>query len=84
MTVGEKAVAPSSSSHSSRDQRTALSLCVCSITRSHPIAPPAPSPADPLLGQKGRVLACASVLYYNARLPAAAFGPAPPTEDIYK
>ena len=81
MTAEEKAVAPSSSS--SRDQRTALSLCVCSITRSHPIALPRP-PADPLLGQSGRVLACASVLYYNARLPRPSGPPPPPTEDIYK
>ena len=49
----EKAVAPSSSSHSSRDQRTALSLCVCSITRSHPIA--LPRPPTPFLG---RAAAC--------------------------
>ena len=48
----EKAVAPSSRS-SSRDQRTALSLCVCSITRSHPIA--RPRPPTPFLG---RAAAC--------------------------
>ena len=51
MTAEEKAVAPSSSL--SRDQRTALSLCVCSITRSHPIA--RPRPPTPFLG---RAAAC--------------------------
>ena len=76
MTAEEKkAVAPSSSSHSSRDQRTALSLCVCSITRSHPIAR-RPRPPTPFLGSAAACWPARASFIITRGCRGAAFGAA--------